>query len=107
MTATHPLAIANAASIPSLVRMTRYHHSITFYRAMVERNEGVTVLGGAARNTAAENPIGSCGSDIPGVQRKSAAGGTAPCGAAARSDNQERPCVFDSACSDSERKITR
>ena len=105
MSAKYPLAIVNTASITSLVRMTLYHHSIPVYHATVERNEGVVVLEGTARNAAAENPIGPLLSDISGVLRKSDAGGTAPCGATARSDHQGQPCVFDGACSDSERKI--
>jgi hypothetical protein len=84
----HPLAIVNAASITSLVRMTLYHHSISVYHTKVERNEGVAALGEKARNAAAESPAG-----------------TAPYGAAARSDNHEQPRVTDGACSDSERKI--
>ena len=107
MSAMYPLAIVNAASITSLVRMTRYHHSISVYHATVERSEGVAVLGGTARNVAAENPVSPLVSDIPGVRGKSDADGTAPCGAAARNDNQGPPCVFDGAGSDSERKIPR
>jgi hypothetical protein len=103
----YPLAIVNTASITSLVRMTLYHHSISVYHARVETGEDMAVLGGKARNAAAENLVGPLVNDIPGVRRKSEAGGTAPCGAAARSDNQGQPCVFDGACSDSERKIPR
>jgi len=106
MSAMYPLAIGNAASITSLVRMTLYHHSISVYHARAETDEDMTVFGGTARN-AAENPVGPLVNDIPGVRRKSDAGGTAPCGAAARSDNQGQPCVFDGACSDFERKIQR
>ena len=107
MSAMYPLAIVNTASITSLLRMTRYHHSITVYHATAERNEGVAVLGATARNVAAENPVTPLVSDVPGVQGKSEADGTAPCGAAARSDNQGPPCVFDGAGSDSERKMQR
>ena len=107
MSAMYPLAIGNVASITSLVRMTLYHRSIVVYHATVERNEGVAVSGGTARSPAVENPVGPLLNDIPGVRRRSEAGGTAPCGAAARSDNQGQPCVFDGACSDSERKIPR
>lgn len=105
MKAMYPLAIVNAASITSLVRMTLYHHSITVYHARAETDEDMAVLGAVARNAVAENPIGPLVSDIPGVRSKSEVGGTAPCGAAAQSDNQGPPCVFDGACSDSERKI--
>ena len=87
--------------------MTRYHHSISVYDATVERSEGVAVLGGRARNAAAENPVPPLVSEIPGVRGKSDADGTAPCGAAAQSDNQGPPCVFDGVCSDSERKVPR
>jgi hypothetical protein len=107
MRAMYPRAIVNAASITSLVRMTLYHHSISVCHARVETDEDIAVLGAKARNAAAENPVGPLLNDIPGVRRKSDAGGTAPCGAAARSDNQGQPCVFDGACSDSERKIPR
>ena len=107
MSPMYPLAIVNAASITSLLRMTRYHHSISVYHATVERNQGVAGLGATARNVAAENPVTPLVSDIPGVRGKGKADGTAPCGAAARSDNQGRPCVFDGAGSDFERKIPR
>ena len=107
MSAIYPLAIGNVASITSLVRTTLYHRSIVVYHATVERNEGVAVSGAASRSAAAENPVGSLSNDIRGVRRKCDAGGTAPCGAAARSDNQGQPCVFDGAGSDSERKIPR
>jgi hypothetical protein len=107
MSVRHPLAIVNAASITSLVRMTLCDHSISVYHATVERNEGVAVLGRMARNVAAENPVGPLGSDIPDVRGKGETAGTAPCGAAARSDNQEQPCVLDGVCSDFERKIPR
>jgi hypothetical protein len=80
MSVMHPLAIVNTASIISLVRMTRYYHSIGVYHTTVERNEGVAALGGKARNAAAENPV------------------TQP-------DNHEQTCVTDGACSDPERKI--
>ncbi len=66
----YPLAIVNAASNTSLVRMTLYHHSITVYHATVERNEGVAVLGGTAWNAAAENPVGPLVHDIPGAKQK-------------------------------------
>ncbi len=107
MSEMYPLAIGNVASITSLVRMMLYHRSIVVYHATGEGNEGVAVSGAAARNAAAENPVGPLLNDIPVVRRKSDAGGTAPCGAAARSDNQGQPCVFDGACSDMERKIPR
>ena len=107
MSVMYPLAIVTTASITSLVRMTLCDHSIGVYHATVERNEGVAVLGGTARNVAAENPVGALVSDIPGVRRKRDVGGTAPCGAAARFDNQGQPCVFDGAGSDSERKMPR
>jgi hypothetical protein len=107
MSAMYPLAIVNTASITSLVRMMLCHHSISVYHATVERNEGVAVLGATARNVAAENPAAPLVSDIPGVRGKGKADGTAPCGAAARSDNQGQPCVFDGAGSDFERKIPR
>ncbi len=103
MSAMYPLAIGNVASITSLVRMTLYHRSIVVYHATGERNEGVAVSGAAARNAAAENRGSPPSNDIPGVRRKCDAGGTAPCGAAARSDNQGQPCVLDGPCSDSER----
>ena len=107
MSAMYPLAIVNAASITSLLRMTRYHHSISVYHARAETDEDMAVLGGRARNAAAENPVGPLLNDLPGVQGKSEADGAAPCGAAARSDDQGQPCVFDGACSDSEREIPR
>lgn len=107
MNAMYPLAIVNAASITSLVRMTLYHHSITVYRARAETDEDMAVLGAVARNAVAENSVGPLSNDIPGVRRKSDAGGTAPCGAAARFDNRGQPCVFDGAGSDSERKMPR
>lgn len=107
MSARYPLAIVNAASLTSLVRMTLYHHSIRVCHARAETDEDMAVLGGKARNAAAENPVGPLLSDTPGVRRKRDAGGTAPCGAAARSDNQGPPCVFDGVCSDSERKMPR
>ena len=66
----YPLAIVNAASVTSLVRMTLYHDSISVYHATVERNEGVAVLGGTARNAAAENPVGPLVHDIPGAEQK-------------------------------------
>ncbi len=103
----HPLAIVNTTSITSLVRMTLYHHSISVYHARVETDEDMAVFGGQARNAIAENPVLPLVSDIRGVRKKREAGGTAPCGAAARSDNQRQPCVFDGPCSDSERKIPR
>jgi len=103
----YPLATVNAASITSLLRMTRYHHSITVYHARVETDEDMAVLEGKARNAIAENPVLPLVSDIPGVRKKSEAGGTALCGAAARSDNHEQPCVIDGACSDPERKMPR
>lgn len=65
-----PLAIVNAASNTSLVRMTLYHHSISVYHAPVERNDGVAVLGGTARNAAAENPVGPLVHDIPGAEQE-------------------------------------
>lgn len=107
MRAMYPLAIVNTASITSLVRMTLYHHSISVYHARVETGEDMAVLGGKARNAAAENPVGPLLNDIPGARKKREAGGTAPGGAAARSDSQGQPCVFDGPCSDSERKIPR
>jgi hypothetical protein len=107
MNAMYPLAIGNVASVTSLVRMMLYQRSIVVYHATVERNEGLAVSGGASRNAAAENPVGPLLNDIPGVRRKSDASGTAPCGAAARSDNQGPPCAFDGAGSDSERKVPR
>ena len=45
MSVMHPLAIVNVASITSLVRMTLYHHAISVYRAKVETNEDMAVLG--------------------------------------------------------------
>ncbi len=107
MRAMYPLAIVTTASITSLVRMTLYHHSISVYHARVETDEDMAVLDAKPRNAAAENPVGPLLNDIPGARKKREAGGTAPCGAAARSDNQGQPCVFDSLCSDSERKIPR
>ena len=68
MSAMHPLAIADAASITSLVRMTLYHHSISVYHTKVEMNEGVAALGGKARNAAAGNPVTQLVSDFPGVR---------------------------------------
>ena len=65
MSAMHPLAIVNAASITSLVRMTPCHHSISVYRTNVEMNEDVAVLGEKARRPAAENPATRLVSDIP------------------------------------------
>jgi hypothetical protein len=105
MSATHPLAVVNTASITSLVRMTLYHHSISVYHTAVETNEDMVVLGGRARSAAPENAFRGLVSDIPGGRRKSEAGGTAPHGTAARCDNHEQPCVIDGPCSDSERKI--
>jgi len=107
MSTLYPLAIVNTASIASLVRMMLCHHSISVYHATVERSEGVALLGTTARNAAAENPVTPLVSDIPGVRGKGKTDGTAPCGAAARSDNQGQPCVFDGADSDCERKIPR
>ena len=107
MSAMYPLAIGNVASITSLVRMTLYHRSIVVYHATVERNEGVAVSGAAARNAAAENRVSPLSNDIPGVRRKCDAGGTTPCGAGARSDNQGQPYVFDGAGADPERKMPR
>ena len=107
MRAMYPLAIGNAASVTSLVRMMLCQRSIVVYCAMVERSEGVAVSGAASRNAVAANPVGPVSSDIPGVWRKSDVDGTAPCGAAARSDNQGPPCVFDGAGSDCEGKIPR
>ncbi len=66
----HPLAIVNTTSITSLVRMTLYHHSISVYHATVERNQGMAVLGGTARNAAAENPVGPLVHDIPGAEQE-------------------------------------
>jgi hypothetical protein len=66
MTAMHPLAIVNTASITSLVRMTLYHHSISVYNARVAASEDVAVLGGKVRNAAAENPVTQLVGDIPG-----------------------------------------
>jgi len=100
----YPLAIVTTASITSLVRMTLYHHSISLYHARAEMDEDMAVLGAKARNAIAENPVLPLVSGIPGARKNREAGGTAPCGAAARSDNQGRPCVFDGPCSDSERK---
>ena len=68
MSAVYPLAIVSTASITSLVRMTLYHHSISVYSAKVEMNEDMAVLGGKARNAAAENPVTQLVSDIPGVR---------------------------------------
>jgi len=68
MGTTHPLAIANAASITSLVRMTLYHHSISVYHTKVETNEGVAALGEKARSPAAEKPVTPLMSDLPGVR---------------------------------------
>jgi hypothetical protein len=61
----HPLATVRTASITSLVRMTLYHHSISVYHTQVEMNEDMAVLGGKARNAAAENPVAKLVSDIP------------------------------------------
>jgi hypothetical protein len=72
MIAMHPLAIVNAASITSLVRMTLYHHSISIYHSKVKMNEGAAALGEKVRNSATENPV------------------IAPYRAAARSDNHEQ-----------------
>ena len=68
MSVMYPLAIVNAASITSLVRMTLYHHSIGVCHTKVETNEDVTVLGGKARNAAAENDVAQLVSDIPSVR---------------------------------------
>lgn len=65
MIAMHPLAIVNAASITSLVRMTLYHHSISVYHSKVEMNEGVTALGEKVRSLATENSVTRLVSDIP------------------------------------------
>lgn len=68
MSIRYPLAIVNAASITSLVRMTPYHLAISVYRTKVETNEDKAVLGGKVRNAAAENPVTQLMSDIPGVR---------------------------------------
>jgi hypothetical protein len=41
----HSLAIVNAASVTSLVRMTLYHHSISVYHARAETDEDMAVFG--------------------------------------------------------------
>jgi hypothetical protein len=64
-------------------------------------------LGGKARDAIAEDPVLPLVSDIRGARKTREAGGTAPCGAGARSDNHEQPCVIDGACSDSEGKFPR
>ena len=74
MSAIHPLVIVNTASISSLVRITLYHHSISVYHNQVETNEAMAALREKARNVATEYPVG-----------------TAPYGAAARSDNHKQP----------------
>ena len=66
MSAMHPLAIVNAVSITSLVRMTLYHHSISVCHTQAEMNEDMAVLGGKARSSAAENRVTPLVSDIPG-----------------------------------------
>ena len=68
MSVLYPLAIVDAASITSLVRMTLYHHSIGVCHTKVETNEDVVALGGKARSTAAENPVTQLVSDIPGAR---------------------------------------
>ena len=68
MSVMYPLAIVNAASITSLVRMTLYHHSISVCHTKVATNEDVATLGGKARSTAAENPVTQLLSDIPGAR---------------------------------------
>lgn len=55
MSAMHPLAIIDTASITSLVRTTLYHHSISVHHTQVEMNEGVAALGGMARRAAKED----------------------------------------------------
>jgi hypothetical protein len=106
MSAMHPLAIVNAASSTSLVRMTLYHHSITVYHAPVERNEGVAVWGERPGTSLRRTPSAHSCTIFP-ARSKSEVGGTATCDAAARSDNHEQPYRIDGACSDSERKIPR
>ena len=68
MSVLYPLAIVNAVSITSLVRMTLYHHSIGVCHTKVETNEDMAALGGKARSTAAENPVTRLVSVIPGVR---------------------------------------
>jgi hypothetical protein len=87
MSAMHPLAIVDTASITSLVRMTPYHHSISVYHAPVGADEGVAALGEKTGGLAAQNPA------------------IASYHAAARSDDHEQPCMTDAPCSDSERKL--
>jgi hypothetical protein len=64
----HPLAIVNAVSITSLVRMTLYHHSTSVYSTQVESIEGVATLGGKAPDAAAKNLVTQPMSGIPGVR---------------------------------------
>ena len=65
MSAMHPLAIVNTASITSLVRMTLYHHSISVYPTRVETNKGLRELGEKAQNVGAEDPATQRASDSP------------------------------------------
>jgi osmotically-inducible protein OsmY len=68
MSVMYPLAIVSTSSITSLVRMTLYHHSISFHPAKVSTNGDVAALGGNARNAATENPVTQLASEIPGVR---------------------------------------
>ena len=68
MSVMHPLAIVNAASITSLVRMTLYHHSISVYPTQVATNEGVATLGGNVLDAATRNLVTQPVSDVHGVQ---------------------------------------
>ena len=74
MSQRHPLAVVNAGSITSLVRITLCHHSISVYRAQCER------------------------------PTKSEARGTPAFGAAMRCDCHLRPSVTDGAPCGSERE---
>lgn len=68
MSAAHPLATVNTASITSLVRMTLYHHSISVYHTTVETNEDLALLSEKAGNAAAESPVIQLVSGLPGMR---------------------------------------
>ena len=68
MSVMHPLAIVNAASVTSLVRMTPYHHSTSVHPAQVETHEGVATLGRKARDAATRNLVTQPVTAVHGVQ---------------------------------------
>ena len=69
MSVMYPLAIIDAVSITTQVRMTlRYYHSISELYTQVEAKNGVVTLEGKARTAAEKDLVTQLVSDIHGVR---------------------------------------